>query len=353
MGSGRGARAAGTASNCRHGWALAGIVLLATTGGCRPSTVADAEREGDVAWLQRNDSPAAVAALGRLADTRGDAVAALKARSSFDVKAFRAAWDAVLRDAPWAFIMFHEAFADPKRADSAAMAMTKRDPHMSLFADDLESALVRLSATLQNTNVASALASIGPTVRPAVERRLIDASTRGAMCKGIASPGADDDARKALLSVPEVARDAPSCVAEAVRIAIDDEAALAWLAERAEPGILGAAGKSAEMPCGRLHVAWVKAFAARPATAYAALTVPLEYAVSRCAAQLDGVLADALAHLPAAHHTVVEAIDPFVSYGDGLRVTCVALQAVSKGPDSAVVRERASDVLTHVCKGPT
>ena len=68
---------------------------------------------------------------------------------------------------------------------------------------------------------------------------------------------------------------------------------------------------------------------------------------------MDGVLADAIVHLPASHALVVEAIDPFASYGNGLRATCAALPTVvASGQDTAVVRERATDALTHACKAP-
>ena len=335
-------------------WSLLALAGgLPAFAGCRPATIEEAEARGDVAWLQHNDSPAAAAALGRMADSNPAAAAALALRSSYDPEAFRVAWDAVVRGAPWGPAMLHEALADPKRADPAATGMAKRDPHLAPFLDDLEGALVRLSATPRNANVATTLASIGPPARAAVERRLIDASTRGAMCIGIASPQADDDARKALIGVPETARDAPNCVDAVVVVAADDEAALTWLAERAEPGLLGAAGKSATLPCARLHVAWVKAFAARPRNVYPALTVPLGYAVTRCAAQMDGILADAIVHLPASRRVVIEAIDPFATYGDGLRATCAALPTViASGQDAATVRERANDALTHACKAP-
>jgi hypothetical protein len=97
-------------------------------------------------------------------------------------------------------------------------------------------------------------------------------------------------------------------------------------------------------------VAWARAFGARPASDYPALTVPLAYAVTRCAPEMDGVLADTLAHLPAAHSVVVSAIDPFASYGEGLRATCAALPSVARGSDPPVVRERASDAIMHACK---
>jgi hypothetical protein len=328
------------------------VALILASAACTPSTVEEAERRGNVGWLDQNGTPDAIAALGRLADREPKAQAALEARSSFDVNAFAAAWAAVVRGAPWGAQVLHAGLADPQRADRAAGAMDSHDARVVQFLADLEQALVRLSATLQNSNVSRALASIGDPAHDAVTRRLSDASTRGAMCRGIASKGAGPDARKALLDSPQSGRDAPSCVDAVVAIAADDDPTLAWLAEKGEPGLLGAAGKDERLPCARLHVAWTKALAARPPAVYSALTVPLGYAVKRCTAEMDGVVADAIVHLPATHAFVVEAIDPFEGYGRALKATCAALPTVAGGRDGPVVKERASDALNHACKAP-
>ena len=320
--------------------------------GCRPTTIAEAERRGDVGWLDQNGTPTAIAALGRMADTNPRALDTLRARSAFDPQAFRAAWSAVLRGASWGTAMLHTALADPKRADLAASAMERQDPQLVSFVGDLEASLVRLSASTQNVNVSGVLASIGAPARPAIERRLVDASTRSAMCRGIASKDAAQDAHKALLGAPEQARDSPMCVAAVVRIAADDDLALGWIADQGEPGILGAAGKDDALPCARLHVAWTKALANRARAQYTALAVPLGYAVKRCPAEMDGVLADAIVHLPATHTVVVDAIDPYDRYGEALHATCGTLHLVAGGRDSARVRERADDALMHSCKAP-
>jgi hypothetical protein len=330
---------------------LALLVALAAPA-CGPSTIDEAERRGNAAWLDQNGTPDAVAALGRLADKDPKALSALEARSAFDVQAFRAAWDAVLRGAPWGTAMLHEGLGDPKRADLAASGVNRHDPRLASFTDDLEQALVRLSATPQNFNVSSALASLGVPAHDAIVRRLADASTRAGMCRGIASADAGADARKALIEAPEAGRDSPSCVDAVVAIAADDNATLGWLAEKGEPGLLGAASREERLPCARLHVAWTKALVARPAELYSALTVPLGYAVKRCTPEMDGVLADAIVHLPATHAFVVEAIDPFTGYGSALRATCAALPSVVAGRDSALVREHATDALNHACKAP-
>ncbi|HTA13641.1 MAG TPA: hypothetical protein VK781_02140 [Solirubrobacteraceae bacterium] len=321
-------------------------------GACKPATVAEAEAKGNVAWLDQNGSPEAIAALGRLADSDPKAIAALQARAQFEMQPYKAAWVAVIRGAPWGTTLLHAGLADPKRADVAASAMQRHEPHLAAFVADLESALSRLSASQDNVNISSTLASVGPLARPSIERLLTDASTRGAMCRGIASGGADADARKILVEVPESARDDVACVDAVVRVAATDDAVLTWLAERGEPGILGAAGKGSTLACPLLHVAWAKAFAARTPGSYPALTVPLSYATKRCPADLDGVLADTLQRIPAAHETVLRAIDPFDSYGDTLRATCASLPAVTTGRDTALVKERASDALMHACKPP-
>jgi hypothetical protein len=328
------------------------LALLALTA-CRPSTIAEAEAKHDLRWLDDNGTPDAIAALGRLADSDGKAVAALDARSSFDVQAFIAAWAATLRNSGWGATTLRGGLADPKRADLAASAMGKADSRLVSFLDDLEGALVRLSASPQNLNVSSTLASIGPPAHDAIVRRLTDPSTRGAMCRGIASKSADPDAHKTLLAVPETARDAPSCVDAVVHVAAYDDTALTWLAVQGEPGLLGAAGASDVLACPRLHVAWTKALTSRRPEVYSALTVPLSYAAKRCTGEMDGVLADAIAHLPATRATVVEAIDPFGTYQGALHATCAALPGVATGGrDSAIVRERASDALNHACKPP-
>jgi hypothetical protein len=328
------------------------LVLLAVTA-CRPSTIAEAESRKDIRWLDENGTPDAIAAMGRMADSDAKAVAALEARSSFDVQAFAAAWSAVLRNAPWGTTALQRALADPKRADLAASAMRTGDARLLPFLGDLEAALVRLSASPQNFNVSNAIASAGPPAHGVIERRLVDASTRGAMCRGISSKAADPDARKVLLAVPQTARDAPSCVDAVVRVANDDDAVLGWMAVHGEPGLLGVAGKSDVLSCPHLHAAWTEALVSRPSDAHSALTVPLAYAVKRCPAAMDGVLADAIVHLPATRPLVVEAIDPFGAYEGALHATCAALPTVAaSGRDTAMVRERATDTLNHACKAP-
>lgn len=326
-----------------------GLAMFALAS-CGPSTIVEAESKGDVAWLDKNGTPDAVAALGRLADGQPAARSALEVRSGYDSQAFVAAWHGVERRATWGSGMLRSALADPRRADLAAGAMGKSEAPLASFVGDLEAALVRLSGGSQNYNVSSTLASVGPPAADAIARRLLDASTRGPMCRGIGSKLADRDARRVLLRGPESSRDDPACVDAVVRAAADDEAPLVWMAEEGEPGVLGAAGKSDVLPCPRLHVAWTRALSARPPEIHSALTVPLSYAVKRCPAEMDGVLADAIVHFPATRAVVVLAIDPLEGYGGLLRATCSALPAVATGRDPAIVRERAADALARTCE---
>ena len=233
----------------------------------------------------QNGTPDAVAALGRLADTqpRGG----LGAGGPLVVRPRRVS-RRVGRDAcaapAWGTAMLRDgAHRSAARRSARRAAMAKHDPHLAPFVGDLEGALVRLSATPQNVNVSSTLA----------ERRAAGARTRlssGALwtrrrvarcARGIASPRtrrrrAQGAARRAGGRPRRAARaSTPS-----VRVAADDETALAWLAEQGEPGLLGAAGKE---PSGcRAHACTSHGRERSPrarASAYAALTVPLGYAV--------------------------------------------------------------------------
>jgi hypothetical protein len=329
---------------------LAGLILFSTLAstGCRAPAVDEGEAKGDIAFLEQAGTSDAIAALGRLADKNPKATNALKARS-YDSRVFKAAWIGVLRGSEWAAPMLREALADPKDADSAASEMGRHDAHLVAFTADLEAALERLSASQQNGNVTEVLASIGPAAHAAIVRRLVDPATRGSMCRGIASKQADADAQQALLDVPADARDDEACVDAAVGLAAAGDAAVTWLAERGEPGLLGAAGKDKRLGCPKLRDAWTKAFAARPRDTYPALAVPLGYATRRCAAEMDGLLADLLVHRPAARGVVVRAIDPFGPYRGALRRTCAALRSVGPISDTEVVRDRAADTLSHAC----
>ena len=318
--------------------------------GCKSTNVAEAEAHGDVKWLVTNGSPEAVSALGRLADKDAKALDAVNARVGFDTNAFIAAWAATVRGAPWGPVTLKTGLSDPLRAEAAASAMGRGDVHLATFVADLEGALSRLSASLQNAAIATDLASVGPPARPAIIRRLADPATRGAICRGIASTDASIDARKALLDVPVDSRNDRWCVDAVVRVAADGDEALLWLAKTGEPGLLGAAGSNDIMPCARLHTLWSKAIEQRAPATHSSLVVALGYALKRCPTEMDGVVADAITRLPAAHALVINAIDPFADYVAALKATCALLPKLVTGGDSAIVREHAADTLTHGCR---
>jgi hypothetical protein len=318
---------------------------------CRPSSVAEAEAKGDVGWLDANGSADAIAALGRLADNSPRAVELLKARSSFDTNAYIAAWIGAKRGQAWGSQLLRTGLADPSRAEDTASAMTRKDPLLSSFVPDIEAAMSRLAAGGTGSALGGLLASVGPAAHAAVERRLKDGASRRAMCSGIAAPDASGDARTTLLSVPQESRDNEACVSAVVALATADETAVGWLATSAEPGLLGSVAKATQVPCSRLNAIWTRALPERPPQTYSALTVPLSLSIKRCPDAMDGVLADAITHIPGVRATVVSAIEPFGAETSSLKATCKVLPQVAHGWDRGIVRERANDTLQHGCRG--
>lgn len=329
-----------------------GILVAALAGtACKPSSVADAEAKGDVAWLDGEGSPGAVAAIGRLADKNPEARSALVARAAFDVNAYIAAWGAMKRQATWGSDLLHAGLQDPARAEVAASAVDGRDPLLVPFLPDVEASMGRLAAAGATSTLAAVLGAAGPAAHDAVVRRLADKTTRGAMCGGIAVTTGSADARATLLAVPATSRDDLACVGAVTTLAATDDAALKWVAEQGEPGLLGAASRLTTLDCPRLQRAWADAVATRPATQSAALVVPLSSAAKRCPAVIDGVLADAIKTKPDAIAAVVGAIDPFSPDDLALKATCGALPLVASSHATPIVKERASDALGHGCKG--
>ena len=329
--------------------ALAALASGLAASGCKPKTAAQAEANHDVKWLAENPSPEAIAALGRLADTDTKALAALEARPGHDVNTYIAAWTAVTRGAPWGSTFLRAALNDPVRADVASTALPRRDARLVPFVQDLENAVVRLSAGHRGSVVAGVLASIGPSAHAAVERRLLDPKTRGAMCDGVGLPEASGDAKSLVLAVPAEARDNDSCVGVVLEMATKEDVVLGWLATGAEPGLLSAVAKS-DLACPRVATIWQKGLAERPPEAFSALSVPLQVSIRRCASTLDPVLADLLEKAPASRGCIVNAIDPFGSELQDMRKTCRTLGKGFMFAESARVRERAVDAISHGCK---
>ena len=328
-------------------FAMLALVALGTA--CTAKTVGEAEAKRDVTWLVDDASPQAVAALGRLADGDSQAAAVLEKRSSTDVNAYIAAWAAVTRGAPWGTTLLRGALADPTRADVAATALPRRDPRLIPFVPDLEGAVVRLSAGHRGSVVAGVLASIGPAAHAQVERRLVDPKTRGAMCDGIGLPEASGDAKSLVLAVPSEARDHASCIDMVLTMAATEDVVLDWLAQSAEPGLVGATAKS-RLPCPRLGLIWAKGLVERAPETHAALAVPLKHSLSRCASVLDPIVADLLNKAPRSRAVIMQAIDAYSAEMSDLKLTCKALRSGWVNGESARIRERAEDALSHGCK---
>jgi hypothetical protein len=326
------------------------IVLVAlAAASCKARSVGEAERARNIEWLDANGSQEAVAALGRIADTDPKAALAINERAGRDVAAYVAAWNAVVRGAAWGSDTLRAGLLDPSRAEDAASVMGRRDSHLVPFVTDIEAALARLAAGRNNVALASVLASVGPEGDAPVTRRLEDATTRGAMCRGIGSPDASVDARRVLMNVPASSRDDASCVEAVLKFASDDDAALDWLARSSEPGLLSAAGSHDEFPCARLKPLWASALATRPAATHSMLTVPLLSSVRRCASTLDPVLAEGLDHDPAAYALIVSGIDPYGAETQDLHTTCAVLRSGAGARGSSLTRERASEAIAHGC----
>ena len=320
-------------------------------GGCKPTSVSEAETKGDVGWLDTEGSPSAIEAIGRIADKEPEAVTVLQGRAKFDVSAYIAAWGGVKRGAKWASNLLHAGLQDPSRAEVAASAVEGKDPLIEPFLPDVEASMTRLAATGATSTLAAVLAAAGSPAHDAVVRRLADKVTRGAMCGGISVATGSADARATLRSVPATSRDDQTCVGAVTTLAANDDTTLTWLAQQAEPGLLGAAGRLSTLDCPRLQRLWTAALAARGLAQAGALTVALANAVKRCPAEMDGVIANAIKTKSEALSAAIGAIDPFSPEDSALRSTCASLPLVAQMHATPILKERATDAIAHGCKG--
>lgn len=330
--------------------ALVTSTMLVSLAACRTRSVEEAEQKGNVRWLDVEGSPAAVGALGRLADKDSKARAAVEAKAQAgQASAYIAAWEALLRRAPWAETVLRQGLQDPEHADKAAGAMTRRAPQVVPFLGDLGSAMAKLGSSNRSAVLAGLIASAGPAAAPVVEARLADGGTRAAMCRGLAITEASLEARAVLRSSPGY-RDDPACLDVLMKLAADDASWFTWLAKDAEPGLLSAAGKDPSIPCRRLTDLWKSVMDQRAPETYGALTVPLSHGLRRCSPELDGVVASNLRKHPKAHAFIVGAVDPYAGLFGSMPLVCgeLAILARSRGP--ALVQERALDAITHGCR---
>lgn len=326
---------------------MAGALLL-LLGACRPTTVAEAETKRDARWLEENGSPEAVAALGRLADKDAKAAAWLQAHATDDSSVYIAAWEATERGAPWGPGVLRSALTDPVRAEIAASAMKRKSPALTPFLPDLDAAVGRVQGSRAST-VASLLASMSGPAEPVIERLLLGAATRGAMCRGVASAESSDAARVVLMRVPAEARDDGGCLEAVTQLGATDPKVFDWLAESSEVGLLRSVGKSTGMPCPKLVELWTAVFDKRPAKDAPGLAIPLGAGLERCAPALDAMLAARLDQGDKAT-IVVEAVDPYKASTHDLKATCAALARAGRNRKLARrTQERAQDAVAHGC----
>ncbi len=328
------------------------VALFAAFSGaaCKPRSVAEAESQKNVAWLDETGDQDSIAALGRLADKDKGALGALERRAMSDVNVYIAAWQASVRNAPWGDDLLRAALHDPSRASVAAQAFPRKDPHVVHFVRELEDAVISLATAKDGGLVAGVLASAGKGSEEAIDHRLADGKTRGIMCQGISSPTAAAEARSRLLEGPATYRDHPSCTTALLTLAEKDDTILVWLGKKGEPGLLTAVAKGT-LPCPRVARLWQEALPAREAAQRSALTVPLAKSIERCASDLDAPLAESLAGDKEGRATILLALDPVSAQRDRLPRTCSQLRTVAK---TKAVGERdligrADDLAQNAC----
>jgi hypothetical protein len=321
------------------------FLLLAA---CKPTSVAEAETKRDAKWLEENGSPETIAALGRLADKDPKTADWLQGHATDDSSIYIAAWEATERGAAWGTATLRSALTDPVRAESAASAMKRKSPALAPFLADLEAAVGRVEGSRAST-VASLLASMSGPAEAAIERRMLDTKTRGAMCRGVASADSSEGARAVLMRVPAESRDDAGCLEAVTQLAATDTKVFDWLAADSEVGLLRYVGKSSGMPCAKLAELWKAALEKRPAKDALALSIPLGVGVDRCAPALDGLLAAKLDQGDAAI-IVIYGVDPTKPSTHDLKATCAALTRAGTNPKlPRRTQERAQDTVAHGC----
>ena len=319
---------------------------------CTPTSVGEAERKKSVGWLESNGSPEAIAALGRIADDDKDAQDALAriARTTESSKVHTdgggsaldvnlAAWGGVERNASWAIAMTKSALADKLRMDEMASAMKRGAPQLGAFVNDLDAALSAgcgISCGAALTSIDSAAAT------SAVQKRLADNATRDAVCFGAGTAEATKGARDVFMKEPPTSRDAVQCGPAAVAMATRDDAALAWLAQNAEPGLLRGVSS---MPCARQVMVWTKVLTSRDHGTFGALSRALEDSVQKCPAELDATIAGALGTDADSQTLVLASLGS--SNAHELKMTCAAAPAAAQHVTAILARANARDFVAR------
>ena len=322
--------------------------------GCTPTSVGDAEKKKNVDWLENNGSPEAIAALGRLADDDKAAQEALATLSKATASTLRtdaggsgldvdlAIWGGVERNASWATEMTKTLLGDATRMDEMGSAMKRGSPQLGAFVGDLDAALARGCGI----SCGAALASIdSPAATTAVTKRLEDTRTRDPVCFGAGTAEASKGARDVFMKEPATARDGAQCGPAAVAMATRDDAALAWLAQTAEPGLLRGVST---MPCARVVALWTKVLVSRDHATYGALTRSLEDSVNKCPKELDATFAGALGTDVDSQTLVLTSLR--AANAADLKMTCAAAPRAAERVTAILARANARDFIARCGK---
>ena len=88
----------------------------------------------------------------------------------------------------------------------------------------------------------------------------------------------------------------------------------------------------------------------RPIDTHAALAVPLQLSLRRCASTLDPIIADLLEKAPVSRSCIMQAIDPYSGELTDLKLTCRAIRGGWVNGETARIQERAHDALSQGCR---
>ena len=334
-----------------HAW-IAALCLssAAIVTGCAPASVAEAEAQRNVGWLDAQHDRLATEALGRLADHDAKAAATLAGRRG-DAATYHAAWLAHTRAAGWGTRLLRAAMGSPDELSALLPELPPRDPRLEAFAPDLAHA-VGVASPPVAAHAASLLASLGVPAEPPIAQLLATDATREATCIGLRSPDASAESRLALTLAPVAARTSSACKTTLFQHATSDERVLGWLGALGEPELL--AGAVAVLPCPTVGGLWERAFGAERDVSAAVENEALGAATARCPEALDAILARALPSSARVRPGILRALGLKQANVDHLDATCKQLPRLRHGRAVAEdVRLLASRVYEERCKPST
>ena len=326
--------------------------LLVATAACSPATIAEAEAQNDVAWLERQRGRSSAEALGRLADHDARAARVLAERRG-DGDVYHAAWLGHVRGAAWATDVVRAALVSEKEAPLVLGELPDSHPRLESFARELgQSAGLGAGGDKREENVrttaAELLATVGPAGDAATLELLATPHARDTTCAGLAAPHATALARTALTRAAPEARTSTTCQLTLVGHAAIDPKVLDWVArEGEEPLVAVAAGR---LDCPRVGALWERVLTSSRVS-FGALEAPLATSMKRCAADIDPVTARLLPSTRPARSPILHALDTAEAQADQLHATCKQLPRLRHG--RAVdedVRVLAGTVLTECCR---